>query len=115
MKTDAVFCCLKNKNSDGILDRNRKANSITKKDRDYLLFISVTSCLKKNCFTEFSAELRYIYKRPLASIKDPKIIYFIEKLPADDLANTVSGLPYILIPDGEKPNGIKNNIGDNGN
>ena len=79
------------------------------------MFISVASCLKKNYFAGFSAEFRYICGRPLVFIKNPGIIYLIEEFPADDLTNIIPGLPYILIPDGEGPNGIKGDIGNNGN
>ena len=86
-----------------------------KKNRDYSLPVFITSCLEKNCSVEFSAEFRYVCKRSLVFIKDPEIIYLVEKLSADNLANAAPGLPYILIPDDKKPNEIKNNIENNGN
>ena len=71
--------------------------------------------LKKNYSAGFSAELYYICERPLIFIKNPEIIYLIEKLPADNLTNIIPELPYILIPDNEGPNGIKGDIGNNEN
>ena len=86
-----------------------------KKDLNYLIFIFIISCRGKNYSAGFLNKFRYVCGRSRAFINNTKIISFIIERPVSNLANTVFGLPYILVSEGEGSNGVKGDIGNNGN